>query len=72
MTSITEYFRCKDQSPCLYMTRLCSSVYNVMAGGPYFASLLSLHSYQRCSGACIGLEKWRGREVRDAGPEVYL
>ena len=72
MTNKTEYFLCMDLSSYLHMTRLCSNVYNAMAGGPNFVSPLSLHSYRRYSGACIGLEKWRGREVRDAGLEVYL
>lgn len=62
MTSKTEYSICMDLPSCLYMTRLCSNIHNVMAGGPNFASLLSLYSYQRYSGACIGLEKWRGKK----------
>lgn len=45
MTGKTEYFLHMDLSSCLYMTRPCSNVCNVMAGGPNFASLLSLHSY---------------------------
>lgn len=62
----TEYFFCMDLPSCLHTTRLCSKGYNMMAGGSNFASLLSFHSYQKYSGACVGLEKWRGREIRDA------